>query len=75
VRCLFPPVAVAEKKIQDLPAFIDPTGLYLAKARLEQLSAILVPIVVFEGGDHRAERRVLLSGRLDFTAGPPMAVK
>jgi hypothetical protein len=53
----------------------DPTGLYLAKAALGQGLSIVAVIVNSKGGDLRAERRVLQYGRLDFTEGPPMAVK
>jgi hypothetical protein len=49
--------------------------LYLAKAALGQGLPIVAAIVNSKGGDLRAERRVLQYGRLDFTEGPPMAVK
>ena len=74
MRCVFPLGVVAEKKIHGLPAFVDPSDCIRTKA-MRQLYADCGGGCCFEGGDFRAGGRVLFNGRLDFTEGPPIAVK
>jgi hypothetical protein len=74
----FPLERDCRKKIHGLRAFL-PIGLYLEEALYwSSCLAAGVPIgfaIVVPGADFHAGRRVSLSGRLDFTEGPPIAVK